>query len=635
MGTSTGRDLRPKNWPRMVRAAEIRRNFARKIKADACFARNFHRAVFWPLSQLLTGQSRTVRTTLASIFALAVIAAACGQSPAPGGQPTPASATANPTRGGELLVSVRTEPKSFSWYTQKDATTQLVSYLTQATLVRVNRATQELEPWLAESWTRSDDGRKYTVKLRPNVTFSDAHPFTADDVVFSFALAYDPKGGGPVMADSMMVADQPVSVSAIDPLTVAINFPVLYAPGLRLLDDLPILPKHKLEGALKAGTFADAWSLSKPVAEVTGLGPFVVNAYQPGQRVVFSRNAHYFRKDASGAALPYLDRIVLDIVPDQNAQVLRLEAGQSDMLADEVRQEDYARLKRAADTGRVQLFDLGGSLVPDSFWINLKPGALGNDRRAAWLQRDEFRQAISLAVDRQAYVDTVYLGAGVPVFGPITPSNKKWYSADVPRPPHDPARAKQLLAAIGLSDRNGDGVLEDGAGGPARFSLSTQKGKTANERGAAVIRDELKNIGVTVDVNALEGNALVDRLMSGRGYEAALFQLQLTDTDPALQLQLWQSSGQFHVWNSGQKRPATAWEQEIDTLMDRQISTLDEGERRRLFVEVQKIFAEHLPIVHFAAPKIFAAASSRVTNLAPAVLRPQLLWSADTIAVKH
>jgi ABC-type transport system substrate-binding protein len=69
--------------------------------------------------------------------------------------------------------------------------------------------------------------------------------------------------------------------------------------------------------------------------------------------------------------------------------------------------------------------------------------------------------------------------------------------------------------------------------------------------------------------------------------------------------------------------------------MDRQISTLDEGERQRLFVEVQKIFAEHLPIVYFAAPKIFAAASSRVTNLAPAVLRPQLLWSADTISVKH
>jgi peptide/nickel transport system substrate-binding protein len=229
----------------------------------------------------------------------------------------------------------------------------------------------------------------------------------------------------------------------------------------------------------------------------------------------------------------------------------------------------------------------------------------------------------------------VFLGAGVPVFGPVTPANKKWFESDVSHPPHDPARAKTLLATIGLMDRNGDGLLEDSRGAPARFTLITQRGQTSVERGAAVIRDELKKIGFTVDVVALEGNAVVQRLTTGQGYEATYFHVGMTDTDPGLTLGYWLSSGSFHVWNIGEKTPATAWERQIDELMARQTSSLDERERKRLFDEVQKIFADHLPIVHFAAPRIFVAASARVTSLTPAVQRPQLLWSADTIAVRQ
>ena len=127
--------------------------------------------------------------------------------------------------------------------------------------------------------------------------------------------------------------------------------------------------------------------------------------------------------------------------------MLRLQSGQSDMTASEMRPEDYASLKRAADAGTVKLLDLGVSYAADSFWFNLKPGALAHDPRSAWLQRDELRRAISMAVDRQIFADTVFLGAGVPVYGPVTPANKKWYSADAPHTPHDPAGARALLAS--------------------------------------------------------------------------------------------------------------------------------------------------------------------------------------------
>ena len=565
---------------------------------------------------------------------------------------------ASPVRGGQLVASVRTEPQSFTWYTQHDGSTELVTFLTQARLVRVNRATQDVEPWLAESWTRSGDGLRYTLKLRANVTFADGHPFTADDVMFSFAAAYDPKGGGPTIGGDVMANGRRLGVSSPDPLTVVITFPAPFAAGVRLLDGLPILPKHKLEGALRAGTFAQAWGLSTSPGEMTGLGPFVLTEFRPGQRLLFSRNARYFRKDTTGASLPYLDRVVVEIVPDQNAQLLRLETGQADMMMSEASPEDYVPLKRAADAGRVQLLDLGGALDADSFWINLKPGVFGADPRAAWLQRDELRQAISLGVDRKVFADTVFLGAGVPVFGPVTPANRKWFSSAVPQTPYDPARAKTLLAAIGLTDRNGDGMLEDARGAAARFSVTTQKGQTAVERGALVIRDELKKIGLAVDVVALEGNAAVSRFVSGQGYEAAYFHLGMNDVDPALNQEYWLSSGAFHVWNLGRKASfpgspgptgstgstvstlstlstgATAWERQIDELMAKQTAALDDRDRKREFDEVQKIFAEHLPVVHFAAPRIFVAASSRVGGLTPAVQRPQLLWSPDTLWVR-
>ena len=573
------------------------------------------------------------RHTLQILVATVAAAAAVGCRPAPADSPATHTAAQGPPRGGDLRVAVRTEPQSFNWYTRHDGSTYIVTALTQARLFQVNRATQALEPWLAESSVRSDDGLRYTIKLRPNVVFADGHPFTSDDVLFSLSAAYNERAGS-VLADAMKIAGKPLQAAAVDPLTLVITFPVPFAPGLVLLDNLPILPKHRLQGALDAGTFGSAWGLGTPVGEVAGLGPFVLAEYLPGERTVFARNPKYFRKDTAGGALPYLDRIIVEVVPDQNAQMLQLDAARIDMTGSEVRPEDYAPLKRAADAGRVQLLDLGVASDPDSFWVNLRPGAFANDPRAGWLQRDELRQAISLAVDRQAFADTVYLGAGAPAFGPVTPANKKWFWPDLPQSPHDPARAKTLLASIGLTDRNGDGVLDDRSNQPARFALLTQKGQTALERGAAVIRDELRKIGLVVDVVPLEGNALVQRFLSGQAYDAIYFQFGMTNPDPALSLDFWLSSGTSRVWNLAQKTPATDWERQIDELMAKQIAAADDGERKRLFDQVQRVFAEHLPVVHFVAPKIFVAASSRATNLTPAVTRPQFLWAAETIAVK-
>ena len=562
----------------------------------------------------------------------AVAAAACG-SPRTANSPNEI-ATSGVPRGGSLVVSMRAEPRSFARLVARDTSTALVSDLTQAKLIRINRVTQEIEPSLAESWVRSPDGRRYTLSLRRDASFSDGHPFTAADVVFTFRAVYDPKTGSN-LADSLQTNGKNLEVREVDPYTVEIVFAEPFAAGVRLLDNVPILPKHKLEAALDAGRLADTWSLSTPPSEVVGLGPFVIASYVPGQRVVFDRNPRYFRKAPDGGSLPYLDHVTIEIIPDQNAELLRLEGGQSDMSSSEIAPDFYAPLKRAADAGKLKLLDLGVSYNANSLWFNLKPGAFAKDPRAAWLQRDELRKAISLAVDRQLFADTVYLGAGIPVYGPTTAANRKWHWADEPKTPHDPEEAKRLLATIGLTDRNGDGLLEDAQGRPVRFTLLTQKGRADLERGSAVIRDELKKIGISVDVVALEAGALVQRFASTTDYEAVYFSPFATDPDPALNPDFWFSFGSAHLWNMAEKTPATDWERRIDELMALQIASPDESERKRLFDEVQKVFAEHVPVVYFVAPRVFVAASSRTTNLNPAVSRPQLLWTPDTVAVTH
>jgi peptide/nickel transport system substrate-binding protein len=566
----------------------------------------------------LTGQARSIR--LFAAWCLVGASLACRATPSGGN-------AASTTRGGELTASIRTEPRNFARFGPPEATTDLVALLLHASLIRINRVTDDVEPWLAESWTRSPDGRQYTLKLRPGVTFSDGHPMTADDVLFSFEAVY---AAG--VAESIEVDGKRLDVSAVDPQTVTITFPSVFAPGLRILQNVNILPRHKLESALKTGALKSAWGLATAPTELAGLGPFVLSAYQPGQRLVFTRNEHYWRRDGAGAALPYLDRITLDVVPDENTQLLRLESGQSDMTSSQLPAEAYASLKRASDEHRARLYDLGPALYPDCLWFNLKPGVFSGDPRASWLQRDELRRAVSMAVDRRVFADTVFLGAGVPVFGPVSPANKRWYWEGTPAIPYDPQQAKKLLASIGLTERADDGLLRDRAGMPARFTVLTQKGRPPFERGVAVLRDELRKIGLTVDVVTLEGNALVQQVYSGK-YDAMYFNAYLSDSDPASTPDFWVSSGSSHFWNPEQKTPATDWEKQIDQLMRTMTVSTDITERKHAFDEVQRLFVEHQPAIYFVAPRIFVGSSTRVGNVTPVVTRPQLLWSPDTLTV--
>jgi peptide/nickel transport system substrate-binding protein len=318
-------------------------------------------------------------------------------------------------------------------------------------------------------------------------------------------------------------------------------------------------------------------------------------------------------------------------VPEWNAEVLRLESGQSDVMADFARVEDLGMLRRDAAQGKIQLVDAGVDIKPESLWFDLAPGSARVKDRP-WLQKEELRRAVSYAVDRQAFVDTVYLGNAVPIYGPITPGHGEWYAPDLPTTTLDRAKAKALLASIGLADRDGDGTLEDARGKPARFSILTTKGNTNRERAAEVLRDQLKKIGLIVDVVALDPKQVMGQWAKG-DYDAIYYGIQSDARDPARNLEFWMSSGSFHLWNPEQATPATPWEAHIDELMRRQASTINREERRRLFRDVQAIFIEHLPCIYFAAVKATVAMSARVAGAMPSVLQPPVLWNAEQLSV--
>jgi len=530
---------------------------------------------------------------------------------------------------GRVTASLRSEPAVYNRYLELSAASDLVSRLTDGRLIRINRTTDVVEPALAERWTQSDDGLTYTLSLRREVRFSDGEPFTAADVLFSARVLYDPDVNSGLAA-STLVGGKPLAFAAPDPSTVTVTLPGPFEPGIRLLENLPILPRHRLEAALNEKRLREAWRAGTPLSDIAVLGPFVLREHVTGQRLVFGRNPHYWRRDASGTQLPYLDGITVVVVPDQNTEALRLSAGEIDLMSNgDMRPEDYAGFKRAEAEGRLLLHDAGIGTDPNMLWFNLTPSSR---ERLPWFHDTRVRQAISYAVNRQAIVDTVYLGAAVIIHGPVSPANRNWYSATAPRYAHDLTRATALLTEAGLTDRNGDGVVEDQSGRPMRFSILTQKGNTLRERTTSLIQAHLKEVGLIVDIVTLDTRSLAGKINDGE-YDAVYFGTQASSLDPALNLEFWMSRGDFHVWNPAQATPATPWEAEIDALMHRQSAAPSLSERQQLFAQVQQIIGDQVPVIYFVAPRVTIAVGSRIRNVIPVAQTPQVLWNAEMLAI--
>lgn len=526
--------------------------------------------------------------------------------------------------GGRLVTALRAEPKTFNPLLAVDAPSKEVIWRIAGDLIHINRETHATEPALATGWKASRDGRRYTVHLRRDVRFSDGHHFDADDVVFSFQAYLDERVGSP-QRDLLVVEGQPIVVTKIDAFTVAVDMAAGYAAAERLFDSVAILPRHKLEAAWRAGRLRDAWGIGTPPTEIVGLGPFRLREYRPGERVVVERNPYYWQRDAAGMPLPYLDELVWVHMPSEEAQVIRFQSGQLDVLT-RLAPPHIPGLERQAASRRYRIDDLGPGLEYNFLFFNLS----AERSRVPFALDVRFRQAVSLAIDRAAVARLVFGGRASPIWGHVTPGNKHWINDKLPRTSAGATQARERLKAAGGSWR-GDGALVDPSGRIVTFTLLAAAGNSAMTETATLIQADLAAVGIQVQIVPLEFRALLDRVLVSRDYDAALLRLGSGDVDPTAEMNVWPSRGATHLWNPGRSTPATSWEAEIDRLMQRQLTARSTADRKAVYDRVQAIVAEQLPIIPLVSPHIVVGATIGLGNLRPAVLDHYTLWNAERL----
>lgn len=538
--------------------------------------------------------------------------------------------------GGRLVIGQRSEPKTLNPVTATDAISREVIGRTNADLISINRLSQQIEPALAESAKVSPDGRSFTLKLRKGIRFSDGHPLDADDVIFSFQLYLDEKVNSP-QRDLLVIGGKPVVVTKLDQYTVRFTLAQPYAAAERIFDGLAIVPKHILEKPYREGRFAATWSLNAPPSELVGLGPFRVKQYVPGQRMVLERNPYYWKTDRNNRRLPYLDELVFLFVGTEDQQIMRFEAGETDIVS-RLSAENYELLLKEQTRAQWQLADLGPSLEYNFLVFNLNDLAGKKldttQRKQAWFGDLRFRQAISAAIDRDSIVRLVYGARGTPLWGNVGPGNKLWLNSSLPHPPRSLEKARQLLKTAGFS-WNGSGQLLDSTGKTVEFSLVTSSSNTQRMKMATLIEDDLAHLGIAVHVVPLDFRAMLNRVFESFDYEAAIMSLGGGDADPNPEMNVWLSSGSTHLWHLGETQPATQWEREVDQLMELQMTTLVYEKRKKLYDRVQQLIAENLPVIFLATPDVLVGAKSEVGNFHPAVLDHYTLWNADQLYVRR
>ncbi len=530
-----------------------------------------------------------------------------------------------------MAVAQRAEPRTFNPVVAVDAPSREIIGRLHASLVRINRASLRTEPELARSWEVSLDGRRYTVRLRQGLRFSDGEPFGADDVLFTFRVLLDPAVGSS-QRDLLIVGGEPIQVREVGADIVQFDLAQPYAAAERLFDGIAMLPRHRLEAAYRAGRLAAAWGTDVAPADVVGLGPFRLASRVPGERTVLERNPHYWKVDRRGTRLPYLDRLVFLAVPTEDAQVVRFLASDTHVIS-RIGGDQFASLSRAAVGGRHRVWDVGPGLEYAFLFFNQNDRASAPaeaSARQAWFRDDRFRQAVSTAIDREAIVRLVYHSRATPLWGHVTPAYATWVNTAIPRPPRSVERARTLLRSAGFS-AGPDGTLLDGAARPVAFTIVTNASNPQRVRIATIIQDDLKALGMRVQVVPLEFRALIDRLTRSFDYDACVLSLGGGDVDPNTEMNVWLSSGANHLWRPSQPAPATTWEAEIDRLMRAQLATRDVAARKRLYDRVQALVAEHLPLIPLVSPNVLGATASKLANVKPAVLEHHTLWNAEEL----
>lgn len=575
------------------------------------------------------------------LLAVSLFVSACRQpQPTVNTQPNISKEKIVGIRGGSLSYKLTSSPKTFNYLLAADEASIYVSfYLTAGRIVEFNHDEQTYSAGLAETWNLAADKRTVDITMRDGLKFSDGKPLTTDDVLFTMKALYDDKTASPIFRDAMTINKKPIEIKKVDERRFQLIFPEAVATPENYLSNLAILPKHILENDLNTGKLRESWSVGSDTKSIVTAGAFSVDSVTVGERVTLKRNEHYWKKDTAGNQLPYLDKLVLEIVADANNAFNRLTQGSIDVI-DRLRPTDFASL-RSTQQNNVAAFDLGPGLGTDHLLLNLnetlKDGKPVIDAvKQSWLKDVRFRQAISHAIDRKAITVAYLQGLATPLNNFVSPGNRAWASKDLPQIQYDLKQSQSLLTESGFVLKTGTEKPEllDSKGNAVELTLIVPAENEPRKTMATVIQEDLSKIGIKLQVVPLEFSEFSRRTTQSFDYEIALFGTSATEPDPSSYSNLLKSDSTGHQWNPKQTKPATEWEAKIDKLVAEQANSNDKQKRLEYFNEIQKIMAENLPIIPIVSRHITSASNSRVGNYRPSILPPYTLWNAEELFIK-
>ncbi len=536
----------------------------------------------------------------------------------------------------EIVGAPLSDPKTFNPVTANESSsTDILEYIFEGLTV-TNYVTGEVEPCLAESWESSEDGLVWTFHLRRNARFSDGKEVTADDVLFSFNDVYlDEDIPGVAMRDILKIEGKYPLVEKVDDDTVRITLPARFAPFVRMVQGVYILPKHILEEAVEAGNFASTWNVDADPKTVVGTGPVKLSSYRSGDRVVLTANEHYWFKDAEGRQLPLIEKMTLLICSDLNTRMLKFKSGQTD--ACPLRGEDYAALRKLAIKNDFSIYDRGGVLGTEFLMLNQNVVGVPREKQV-WFRDLEFRKACAYAIDRETIIRNVLLGAGESLDAAEPASNPLFHNPNVKKYRYDLAKAKQILKEAGYVDSDADGIIEKPRGVPVKFILTTNTGNNIRENMCQIITTDLKELGMDVTFSPLEFNNLISKIQSSLDWEAMVMGLT-GSIDPHWGKNVWAHDGRTHFWNQKPQKPSEEsqlpdwrrrvqawetgirdWEIEIGDFFDKGAQEMDQEERIKIYWKHQELVAEELPMIYTVTPTYLAAVKNKFKNLKPTTL---------------
>ena len=435
----------------------------------------------------------------------------------------------------------------------------------------------------------SEDGRVITMKLRPDLVWSDGTPLTAEDFIFTYEMAVDP---GNAVASSYPY-DILASIEAPDPQTVVMTFDEPLASWLGTMW-LGIIPAHILRPVFEAeGTIDNAeWNYAPTV----GCGPFVFDKWESGSYARFVANENYW------LGRPNLDEIFIRFVPDDASQIAALIAGDGD-LGTFFAYSDVPTLEAA---GVKVVNSLSG--YNEGWYYSFHP-----EKAHPALQERNVRQALALAFDRFSLNRDLLLGLTVPAATDwdntpyVDPSIEPW--------PYDPEKAKQLLDEAGWIDSNGDGVRDkDGVELILKYGTTTREVRRDTQ---AVVQQQLAEVGVKVELFNYDSDIYFGSYDEGGPCatgELDFFQYSSTTNWPDPDVAEWLCA----EIPSDESPSGTNWmylcDEELDRLFKLQATQVDFEERQQTFYQItRRIFDEAYWVGVWQDPDLFGI-SERLLN---------------------